>query len=338
MTEKDQPAKKRFSPDWFMRGALTRIGDSFDRLTGRKWVPSSSLAASELIERINKLLDAEAIEVEGKGTVVPHRIQLKMQWNKFSDDNKDSLKTLQTELTAAAVDHINDSLYYTYAPVTLEIKPDYFIEGVKLSVSFDNFDEDKRDVEQNVTVPSINIAETAAGKDKLPLPAEVYIAKISLKGEEKERRLEFASGGRCSVGRSGGNDLMLDDASVSKMHAALSLAADGSLLVADTGSTNGTYINGQRIAYGKAMALLESDKVRFGEVEVGFTRQPRPVIVEAEPEAPADENPVVEIDGFEFKSRVSPDAPAATIEPDLADLPAESSTIDAVDKEKIETQ
>jgi len=66
MTEEAKPSNKKFSPDWFMRGALTRIGDSFDRLTGRKWVPSSSLAASALIERIKKLLDSEAIEVEGR--------------------------------------------------------------------------------------------------------------------------------------------------------------------------------------------------------------------------------------------------------------------------------
>jgi len=111
MTEEAKPSNKKFSPDWFMRGALTRIGDSFDRLTGRKWVPSSSLAASALIERIKKLLDSEAIEVEGKGKVVPHHIQLKMQWDQVSDDSEDALKRLQTELMVATVDHINDSLY-----------------------------------------------------------------------------------------------------------------------------------------------------------------------------------------------------------------------------------
>src|SRR3954447_12610748 len=99
MTEEAKPSNRKFSPDWFMRGALTRLGDSLDRLTGRRWVPSSSLAASELIERIKKLLNAESIEVPGKGTVVPHHIQLKMQWNKFSEDVEGSLKDLEAELT-----------------------------------------------------------------------------------------------------------------------------------------------------------------------------------------------------------------------------------------------
>src|SRR5438105_11821097 len=151
MTEKAPVSKKSFSADWLLRGALTRIGDTFDRFTGRRWTPTSSLATSELIERIKKLLDAEAKTVPGKGTVVPHNIKLKMQWDKFDPDADERLGALQKELSVATIDHINDSLYYTYAPVSVEVKPDYFIEGVKLLVSFDRFTDDDRDVEMNVT-------------------------------------------------------------------------------------------------------------------------------------------------------------------------------------------
>ena len=314
MTEEAKPSNKKFSPDWFMRGALTRIGDSFDRLTGRKWVPSSSLAASALIERIKKLLDSEAIEVEGKGKVVPHHIQLKMQWDQVSDDSEDALKRLQTELMVATVDHINDSLYYTYAPVSLEIKPDYFLEGVKLYASFDEFDKENASAEVNVTVPAINLSEAGVVPPAIAAPpVEVYMARFSIKGAANEKRLEFSKDRRCSVGRSGGNDLVLDDASVSKMHAALSVTEDGSLVVADTGSTNGTFINGQRIAYGKAMALVENDKVKFGQIDVTFEPQPRHEISEDQPpKGTLDEN-VVEIAGFEFKTREPSETPSAAM-------------------------
>ncbi|HLM59395.1 MAG TPA: hypothetical protein VK308_01200, partial [Pyrinomonadaceae bacterium] len=60
MSDKTQsPPQKSFSLDWLVRGVLTKIGDTFDRLTGRNWKPSSSLATSELIDRLKKLLDAE---------------------------------------------------------------------------------------------------------------------------------------------------------------------------------------------------------------------------------------------------------------------------------------
>ena len=48
------------SPDWFVRGVLTKLGETFDQFTGRNWKPSSSLATSELTERLKILLDAEA--------------------------------------------------------------------------------------------------------------------------------------------------------------------------------------------------------------------------------------------------------------------------------------
>jgi len=46
----------------------------------------------------------------------------------------------------------------------------------------------------------------------------------------------------------------------------------GTLMVADTGSTNGTHINGQRIPYGEARPITEGDLVAFGDVEVRFRR------------------------------------------------------------------
>ncbi len=255
-----------------MRGVLTKLGDSFDRFTGRRWVPSSSLAASELIERIKKLLDAEAKEVTGKGLVVPHNIKLKMQWDKFSDESEKAINALRDELLAAAIDHINDSLYYTFAPVSLEVKRDYFIEGVKLYVSFDKFSDEESDVEQNVTISVQSDAFRRSTPDKPEAAAQVnsYIAKFEIDGKQLEKRLDFPAGHRCSVGRTKASDLILDHSSVSKFHASLVADENGVLSLADTGSTNGTFVNAQRIAYGKAMRLEKGDSIKFGEIEVTF--------------------------------------------------------------------
>lgn len=275
MTEKTPDADKGFSADWFLRGALTRIGDTFDRLTGRKWIPSSSLATSELINRIKSMLDKEARRVAGKGTVVPHNIRLKMQWDKFSTDSDDSLQNLERELLAAAADHINDSLYYTQAPLNVEVKSDYFTEGVKLFVSFDTESNDESEVELNVTIPSIAKPDVAA--DILApreASADIYIARYEINGSRRDKRMEISPGSRHSVGRGTGNDLVIDDKSVSKIHAALVLNSDSSLSVADTGSTNGTFINGERIAYGKASRLIIGDCVKFGEIDVIFEHIP----------------------------------------------------------------
>ncbi|MFN0279598.1 MAG: FHA domain-containing protein [Pyrinomonadaceae bacterium] len=293
MTEKTEVPKKRFTADWLLRGLLTKLGDSLDRFTGRRWVPSSSLATSELIERIKKLLDAEGKEVAGKGIVVPHNIRLKMQWDKFSDDSENAMNVLRDDLLTAAVDHINDSLYYTFAPVTLEVKRDYFIQGVKLYVSFEKFGSEDDDVEQNVTILGKNDAfrnsipemiETVATSESAVPENTTYIARYTIIGKTKETRLEFPAGRRRGVGRTAANDLILDDDSISKFHASIVADENGSLSIADTGSTNGTFIKGQRIEYGKTMRLEDNDLVKFGEVEVRLERVPPKAV-----EVPDDE-------------------------------------------------
>ncbi len=351
MPEKKPLPKKKLSADWLVGGILTKIGDTVDRFLGRRRVPSSSIATSELVERIKKLLDSEAKKIPGKGTVVPHNIKLKMQWNKFSDDAEASLAKLETALLTAAADHINDSLYYTYAPLTIEVKTDYFTEGVILLASFDKFDDEEREVEMNVTVPSLNVADAISNAAPIPTaPKETYIATFEIKGLPKEKRLEFGAGGRLSVGRTGESDLQIDDASVSKLHASLALGDDGNLSVADTGSTNGTFINDERISYGKATPFEVSDRLRFGLISVGFEYVPRPP--ETDPVEPRTEEPVeetVEIDGFEFKRKVSPETATDTspaipfpsqslkIEPDLIEeggaKPEANALTDAPPKE-----
>ncbi len=264
------PPKKSTSPDWFVRGILTKLGEMFDEFTGRNWKPSSSLATSELIEKLKKLLDAEAKDEGAKGKFVPHNIKLLMQWDKFSIDAESALKKLEDELLIAAVDHINDKRYHTFAPIKLEIKNDYFTEGVKLLASFDNFaEETEREVAVNVTVPDLKnvilnpIAEEIAAPEK-----EIFIAEFVLKSTPKKVKLAFDEKERKSVGRTKENDLAIDDESVSKVHAALVLNSDKQLMVADTGSTNGTFINGERIAYGRAFIIKDGDKLKFGTIEV----------------------------------------------------------------------
>lgn len=274
MTNNKPVEKKGFSADWFMRGALTKIGDTIDRFTGRRWTPSSSLATSELIERLKRLLDAEVKEVPGKGLVVPHNIKLKMQWDKFSTDSEDALSRLETELLTAAADHINDKLYHTEQPLTVKVTPDYFIEGVKLNAGFD--DTDENEAELNVTMPLINIKQVIESERPQENTSVGLIARFKIRGVEKQKTVRISPGGRVSIGRTGGSDLIIDDISVSKIHASIASAPEGSLLLADTGSTNGTFINGERIPYGKAMPLAEGDKVKFGEVEVEFEHMDPP--------------------------------------------------------------
>ena len=270
--------KKSGSADWFVQGILSKVGDIFDKLTGRGSDKTSSLSTSELNERLRILLDSEVKDLGEKGKFVPHNINLKMQWNKFSTDSEDGLRKLEYELLASAIDHINDNLYHTYKPLKISVKPDYFTEGVKFLASFDEFGEDEREAELNVTVSQANLKEFIPKQDIYSAEGEQFIAEFKVGETLKTVELNYTENKkRISVGRTKENDLCIEDHSISKIHAALVLNPEKLLLVADTGSTNGTFINGERIAYGRAFPIRESDKVKFGNVEVFLRRVPKAV-------------------------------------------------------------
>jgi hypothetical protein len=79
------------------------------------------------------------------------------------------------------------------------------------------------------------------------------------------------NGGRLTVGRSSSGDqvdIPLADATISSRHAMFVVdAAQGSISVEDTGSTNGTYVNEEHLGFNGRRELRDGDKVRFG----GFT-------------------------------------------------------------------
>lgn len=283
MTE-DRPHNSRStSIDSLVRGVLGKFGDIFDRFTGRQWKPSSGLATSEVIERIKNILDTEARDVRGKGRVVPHSVILKMQWDKFSTDDPKTIGEFENELLVAAIDHINDRRYYTSAPMTVEVKPDYFTEGIRFIASFDpssGNEEDEREV--HLSIPPLNTSDRSGSANETsedpPTPqrtetfgACVCTAKFELGGFAHEIKLRVPTPGRVSVGRTAESLLSIDDTSISKHHATLAISADSQMTVADTGSTNGTKVNGEKLSYGEASAISEGDTVTFGSVDVKFS-------------------------------------------------------------------
>ena len=68
------------------------------------------------------------------------------------------------------------------------------------------------------------------------------------------------------LGRGAKNDIVLNDAGVSSVHARFEIGAS-TLIVTDLGSTNGTFVNGQRLAAQQAVPLNSGDHVVFGRLE-----------------------------------------------------------------------
>ncbi|HLI26083.1 MAG TPA: FHA domain-containing protein [Chloroflexota bacterium] len=75
------------------------------------------------------------------------------------------------------------------------------------------------------------------------------------------------AGERIEIGRSPSSDIVLDDITISRTHARLERLPQGWLLL-DLGSSNGTWVNGQRLT-GPAL-LRDGDTIAFGRLRVTF--------------------------------------------------------------------
>ncbi len=85
------------------------------------------------------------------------------------------------------------------------------------------------------------------------------------------RALHLTPGAKKTVGRSPTADYTVDAALVSRLHCRLS-ATDTELRVEDLDSTNGTYVNDQRIGQ-TPLALTKGDRLRLGRLELSVTRE-----------------------------------------------------------------
>ena len=141
---------------------------------------------------------------------------------------------------------------------------DIFTTGIAVDPTFGEFedalkkeDESRRRAGDEVLIP------------KALTPQDVpFAARITLPDGAQDVVLRFRPGGRrINVGRGSDNDLYLNHTSVSKVHAALMLNREGTLLVADTGSTTAPSSTPSH-AYCESLQIEDGDVVVFVDVEV----------------------------------------------------------------------
>lgn len=88
-----------------------------------------------------------------------------------------------------------------------------------------------------------------------------------LSGEGKAKRFDLAD--ETIIGRGAECQICLDDEFASQLHARVVKAGEGYLLE-DLGSTNGTYVNGNRINY--PVGLRHGDRISIGRTVLEFRK------------------------------------------------------------------
>lgn len=87
--------------------------------------------------------------------------------------------------------------------------------------------------------------------------------KITIQIPDGEEAVYEFDEAQLTVGRNEGNDIVIPHDSMSGTHAALTLQEDGSYVLSDQGSTNGTFIDGEQIV---ERVLTDGADILFGQV------------------------------------------------------------------------
>ncbi len=93
-----------------------------------------------------------------------------------------------------------------------------------------------------------------------PSPSDVRFGLRFISGKYQGGEYPLADGQEIVIGRSSELDMVLVEEMVSRKHARIALA-DGVISIADLGSTNGTFVNGEKVDQG---TLKEGDRVLIG--------------------------------------------------------------------------
>jgi ABC transport system ATP-binding/permease protein len=88
-----------------------------------------------------------------------------------------------------------------------------------------------------------------------------------------EKTFRILPGNMRTIGRATGADFIVDAALVSRVHCRVTALTGGELEVKDLESTNGTFVNGERV---ESARLASGDRIQVGRVELVAVKEEQP--------------------------------------------------------------
>jgi pSer/pThr/pTyr-binding forkhead associated (FHA) protein len=184
--------------------------------------------------------------------VAPNRFSVLFTYEETSALTPQYIEAVGKELTATASEYINNRRYLTLGAIEVTAGRDLFVKTTTLRASFDG-DEDPP------ASASRSGPERSAGLKSICLSSsDGQSYRVELKPE----------GAPAYIGRAAGNAVRIDDPSVSRLHCSLSLRSAGTILIADVGSANGTYVNETLLGRDQALPLSTGDVVGVGDFKL----------------------------------------------------------------------
>jgi hypothetical protein len=220
----------------------------------------------DLARRLGREMDDKRRVTWGR-PLVPNHYRISLAADDFAEI-KGFVESLQRELEQFAGDRAEERGYAMLAPAEVEILADQTLHAGTFVV-----DAALVDAAAAAGSPPL-LADADISRTRAMRPIEMPAGPtgfepVFIAGSVGGKRVSWPiTGSRLTVGRGLDNDIVLDDASVSRHHAEITREG-GRAQVRDLGSTNGTWVNARRVM---ANPIQPGDQLAFGAVQLEVAR------------------------------------------------------------------
>jgi hypothetical protein len=177
-------------------------------------------------------------------------------------------RSLEQDLSEAVLGAARDRNYTLLAYPTVEIERDEDLPPGDMRVSCALVDASGDEVSPDAkALGGVEAGHTMVLDREKLLREKPRAPKAAITVREGDERRDVVLGSEpLAIGRDPQNDITLDDRRVSRKHAEIRLRL-GRYTLYDLQSTNGTYVNGRRVA---EVVLADGDRLSIGGVELQF--------------------------------------------------------------------
>jgi FHA domain/Protein of unknown function (DUF3662) len=231
-----------------VRKFFEKLGGAIDFTLRRPTSPQIKTDVTALVHPLENAIEAK-LRHEGSRVIAPNLIELRYDYETYQQLTSKRREFLERELRLSVYEYIHNRRYATRGDVEVKIAYDMFTRKLSIKARFPD--------------------ETVAADAAAPNTTSLKPAKFAITLRAKAFEIRAESDTRITVGRTHDNALIIENSSVSSVHAAFtSSSANGTVYISDLGSSNGTFVNGVQIVMGEKTIVKSGDRLKLGDVEI----------------------------------------------------------------------
>lgn len=228
-------------------GVLDRFEKSVERVVSGAFAKAfrSEVKPVEIAAAIIKEMDERAAAFRGR-TVVPNTFEVELGEADYERVVEWGEDVLAGEIATAATEHAREQSYSLVGPITVAFTSQEGLDTGQFRV-------------RSSTVRGEGYAHPGVPDAGAPQPPRMPVIDI-------DGRRYLLTATATVLGRGTESDIVVDDTGVSRRHLELKRTPHG-VVVTDLGSTNGTFVEGNRIT---AATLVDGNTITLGRTRLLF--------------------------------------------------------------------